>query len=827
MIQLYDEIIALQDEADAPLRGYRFEQVIRELLPWERRPPIAISAQSEQIDGIFVWNGSTFLVEAKAKNGKILAGSHDWEDFELKVRRRHGGVVGLFCSLGPVAPGVIEAANHLNRDGHPVVIIEGTTWNDLGQARLSIEDYLAQAILEARTAFRCRPRSVQSVLDGLRTAEKSRQVIADLCLRHSATFLRRYKSEHHTALYVQRTADENIEQFIRALRPSKLNRTHRIDSRTGLDLRRRPPTQILVIKDSAGAGKTTLAVELASKEGGAPALVRAATEPSVDAAIEWLDRASIDRGLRTLELLDWPLVVVVDSLDEAQHDPGKRSEVLALVRAIDAEPSERTFKQTLPLNSFAVEQGLLAYPILLIFTVREDYWDRWQTVFEGRQYAQLTNSLSRFSRQELNVAISKYEKVFGFRINGTLSEGNKELLSVPFNLRVFAEAYSYQGAISIGGDTLPEHVLARFFRRKSDDILKRRIPGLGRSQVMSLLSATALQAVSARSLSFPKRDFLRLVRQTIPMLRGYEDEVALAFISDQLLDRDIVSGDLRFPHYRFAEYLVAYSVLNLAEKETAPRRRLDDLSNPLRDVLRDHSAIAEVLLGNDLAGPVLSPFRVHDCMRYLAAQEFPHLKADVENYYGESQEYMRRNIGRLRLDAAHGHRTDNSDLEFVAQNSVTSSPELLWEGFFLLASRVNQQSKEVLLAAFKRAWVANVGKAERWKLLERLRYRTLFLHEDVLVELGEKTTAKEWEVLLGLVLEYEKRADFRRVANIWNWSRRSIAMRPSGNTCGNCIRWWNLERNMFLGSLKGNRRAVTLTRDFGEACRVPKVRHMS
>src|SRR4051794_13649543 len=108
---------------DAARRGYLFEAAIRELFPWSFRPPLAVIAESEQIDAFFEWNSWHFLVEAKAKAGAIQRGSHDWEDFALKLHNRNGQCIGLFCSLFPVADAVIDAAVDLNKRGVTTIVL--------------------------------------------------------------------------------------------------------------------------------------------------------------------------------------------------------------------------------------------------------------------------------------------------------------------------------------------------------------------------------------------------------------------------------------------------------------------------------------------------------------------------------------------------------------------------------------------------------------------------------------------------------------------------------------------------------------------------------
>ena len=58
---------------------------------------------------MFIYKGTTALVECKVVKSVITPSSKDWEDFELKLRKRdRQNVVGLFCSLYPVSPTTIE-----------------------------------------------------------------------------------------------------------------------------------------------------------------------------------------------------------------------------------------------------------------------------------------------------------------------------------------------------------------------------------------------------------------------------------------------------------------------------------------------------------------------------------------------------------------------------------------------------------------------------------------------------------------------------------------------------------------------------------------------
>jgi len=64
-MDIYKQIRDLRKVPDKVQKGYLFEQIMREIHPWDFKPPIAYTAPSEQLDGVFTWKGITFIIEAK------------------------------------------------------------------------------------------------------------------------------------------------------------------------------------------------------------------------------------------------------------------------------------------------------------------------------------------------------------------------------------------------------------------------------------------------------------------------------------------------------------------------------------------------------------------------------------------------------------------------------------------------------------------------------------------------------------------------------------------------------------------------------------------
>ncbi|MFL6130841.1 MAG: hypothetical protein ACJ73E_17470, partial [Mycobacteriales bacterium] len=117
------------------------------------------------------------------------------------------------------------------------------------------------------------------------------------------------------------------------------------------------------------------------------------------------------------------------------------------------------------------------------------------------------------------------------------------------------------------------------------------------------------------------------------------------------------------------------------------------------------------------------------------------------------KEYMRDNLSRLRADIAYGARVESDEIQLIYQGADASSPEIAWEAFFVLAARHSEQPPRALIEAFLFAWRPNAGRTDRWKLINKMASRGLLLEEEVIAEIIGGDVPKEWEVLLGSLLE--------------------------------------------------------------------------
>lgn len=737
MSNRYSHIPAIRNITDPSKRGYVFEQAVREILPWDHRPPLAVSAPNEsaQFDAVFVWNSWHFIVESKAVEQPITAGSRGWEDFELKVRQRQRGSIGLFCSLYSVAERVHDRAVSLNREGAHTLLFTDSFWDDLADGSITFADVLHYMVFYCKTTFVSTPPALEVIERWAHDKDAAHRAGVDICNQFSALFLRRHQLPSHASIYVERGIDRTLAQMAASLQPSRLRTVERKRRRAAqaeeIVGRRARPAQIIVFRDASGSGKTTTAVQVGLTSSPFLGAVKAAMEDDIDKFDHMLlAKLSSDCGLSTLCALDRPVVLAIDSLDEASAIPHKSTQVLAALRLIDQ------------LNDFAADShNLLAYPIGLFFTVRDDYWERWHSIFEGREMVQVRTQYSYFTPSELDSAIARYSSVYRYHLAQPPSDDARNVLAVPFYLQVFSEANAFQGSVSTA-NVLGEHVLQTYFATKRESTLKRFIPGLTPALVIKVLGTLAAQVAQSDDLRTTWQDASAAIRQTAPLLQGYEDELLRAVVSEQILLRDAdLSTKLRFRHLQFVEYLMAYRVV--AALAAGDNRLLADVTH---DALRV---------------PLLSPHRVHSCIRFIGEREFPDTSGKIEHFYASSQSFIESVLPSLRRQISNGEATESNDLQLAVRASSSPGASSSWEAFFVLVAAANDQSEPVMCTAFENAWRSNAGKTDRWKLIDKMAHRGLLLHRSVALSILNSKDSREWETFLGSALDMDEREGFK------------------------------------------------------------------
>lgn len=448
-------------------------------------------------------------------------------------------------------------------------------------------------------------------------------------------------------------------------------------------------------------------------------MARTADAPDVEKLNEVLQNLGGKNPLDRLVETGMPLVYVVDGLDEADN-PKSRSAIVRLLKTLGE------------LNAAAERRRLLAFPVLLVFTSRDDTWERWISVFEGRPAIRFKDRLARFSDQELGQALSCYSEAYQYSLVGARTPDGVDVLSVPFNLRVLSEAYEYQGPIEFA-DALGENVLRHYFERRRSDIAARGIPGLTAAVFMELAGDLAVAAVRTPETRIPERMALNLIAECFPQLRGNEQEVLDLLVVEQLLRRD-GTGAVRFRYPAFIEYLVALTAVR----------------SPRLDLLKE-------VTKNVATAPEISSAEVRRNVRSLARSMPPKVARLVETVYTTLPTYVTANLTRFRSDLGVGRVTTPEDLEAIHRSIRVMSPADAWNAFFVVIAKPNRQLADRLVHAFGHAWDKNARRPDRWRLLEKIGDRGVLTDDEVVKRIADSRSPREWEVFLALLSTYPER----------------------------------------------------------------------
>ena len=108
LVAIYRKLQSAQNEHQ---RGHDFEKLINELFSLEKlNPRIRYRPEGEEIDGSFLIDGRTFLLEAKWHRKPLPASSI--YQFKGKVDGKLVGTIGVFISMSGFSKEAVEALSH-------------------------------------------------------------------------------------------------------------------------------------------------------------------------------------------------------------------------------------------------------------------------------------------------------------------------------------------------------------------------------------------------------------------------------------------------------------------------------------------------------------------------------------------------------------------------------------------------------------------------------------------------------------------------------------------------------------------------------------------
>jgi hypothetical protein len=717
MHDLYSQIVLLKNETNNIKRGRDFEILIREIQPWDYRPPVVSSQDSEQLDGLFIYKNETYLIESKAVRKKITPGMPEWEDFELKLhRRRDKRVVGLFCCLFEVNKALEKRVHDLNMKGITTIVITGRDWEQLLESKIPFDAFLNYLRLNATIKNKGLLDSIENAMTWIYDTTSINQNFRDITFKVSGSFLRRFKHRFHEQIYINRKIDDQVSSIVRGMLPQNLKNSNNRDIYQ----------QIIVLRDFSGCGKTTLAANFAISQTDYYCFATVANHDSID---EIPDKVLNDisypaLGIQELIAVNKPMVYIVDSLDEVpiQQQMHKRKEIKSLLKRLDE------------LNALAHEYGLKNFPLTLIFTIREEYWRDWEAAFEGRaEVRQIKKALVNYNEAEFTKALANYEAAYHFKITNRLNEHSRDILSIPINLEIFSEANHYDGVITVE-DIWEGKILMKFFDKKGEAILKHYIDGYNSSTFTRILCSLAYELLLKKTTLFTNTDFVNVIKSISESLSLYSDQILINLISEQIIITDFEDvRSYRFKYNRFIDYLIALNVVHYV-KDTGDFSYID-------------KSINDIYNSN-----FVSIFSVLTNLKHIARVQFTDIDKQIIDYYSHSHKYLSKLLPELRGAIARGEEIEKDVIKSIVANNYTEKAHFSWEIFFIVAAKKNLSKKEAILNSFDMAWKTNKELSYRWKLIQKLSSRNLLMEEMVLLKLLSDGNSREWEEYLGSVL---------------------------------------------------------------------------
>ena len=143
LASLHQELLALTS-FEAHARGYAFEKFLKNLFDAHGLSARdAFRLQGEQIDGSFVLNSDTYLLEAKWHNAPI--GAADLHVFHGKIDQKAAWTRGLFVSHSSFTP---EGLNAFGR-GKRIICMDGLDLSDMLTRELPLNHVLERKVRRA------------------------------------------------------------------------------------------------------------------------------------------------------------------------------------------------------------------------------------------------------------------------------------------------------------------------------------------------------------------------------------------------------------------------------------------------------------------------------------------------------------------------------------------------------------------------------------------------------------------------------------------------------------------------------------------------------
>lgn len=736
---IYQQIIFLRDHKSFNKRQ-NFELLIREIENWNEKPQIINTGINKFPSSNFRYHTDIYHIQSNAVNKSNSIIEKQWDIFkQVILSAKDNKLIGVFCSLFKVSDKITEEAVELNKNGKIIFIISGQDWDDLLILDIRFSVFLNYLKLLSKSKHSPSLDSINNIKDWNGDNQSILKTFIDSSSKLSGTFLRRFKHRYHDEIYVKRKIEDKIESYINSFHPHILKRNKHSDTFK----------QIIIIRDTSGSGKTTFSVDLASNNNKL-SIGATASQDSIDGIMDkFFDLNNYPNyGIEELYAINKPLILVIDSLDEVPSATqiNKKREIKSLLKRIGE------------LNHIAKNNQFSFFPIVVLFSVREEYWRVWESDFEGRlDVAIVKKNLSNFNEEEIDIAISNYSKAYSFNIINQINAHARDILSVPINLEIFSEANHYEGDIVIE-EIWEGKILANYFRCKEESLSKHYIEGYSNDYFYNLLGHLAFSLISNKRIFFSKNDYDAIIAREIPNLSGYKDPILTNLKSEQIIQNDPEdSSKYRFRYNRFLEYLVAMHIIQHIIK-TSDFKYIDSAINII------------------YASKIISIYAVLNNIKHVAGTQDIEIETKIIDYYSQSEKFLNHLLPEYRGQLSRGEEIDDQSIKNIITKNFTQSSSSSWDIFFIIAAKNTNSTKENILSCFEIAWDSNQDHFFRWKLINKLGFRLLLIEERVLLKLIKNGIAREWEEYLGKIIEDKLNISF---LELWDQIRGETALKKT------------------------------------------------
>ncbi len=722
--EVYRQIIDLQQERNNTERERYFEQLIREIMDWDTRPPVFTNTKQSAARP-FNHAGNYYLVGMTASKIEFAPGVREWDDFEQQLRKKENeDAIGVFFSLFPISVAAMSAVKALNLADINTIVVSGSDWFNLFDYGIYFPTFLEILTLNSKIGKSDETISYEQISRSIEDNRMIEERYSSLTKRLSAPFLRRFKHKFHEKIFIERNVDKQIKKLAETVKPHYLRFKVRKDN----------ARQVIMIRDFSGSGKTTLSVNLTSNTNFAYCLCVTANMTNLGKALPtfFSQLGYPEHGIKELLAINKPILFIIDSLDETPQvqQIEKRKEIKELLRFIDL------------LNEEAAILKLAMYPIMVAFTIREDYWRDWETVFEGQEaLAEFRKLISSFNSTEFQHALERYEHAYDYSISHNLSPETVHILSVPINLEIFSEANHFEGDISVT-DIWEGNIMSSFFDKKEQLIGKHAIPHFNVATFYRVMGEMAFELLKNKTTLLTRGQFNQLVRKVSPELAASDDKILQQLISEQIIinETEAFKG-YRFKYNRFVEYIAAFFIVQEVQR-TEDFGIIDDLLQIIYE------------------SNIISIFTVFSNLKHISKTRNNELHDDIVKYYAKSDTFLNKYLPELRGRIGRGEVLKSDDVKEIIANMYTPTPETSWHIFFIVATGRQRFNNDTIFSAFKLAWENNSGNYRRWQLIQKLAKTSLLLQEALLLILLQNGTIREWEEYLGQILEKEENHAF-------------------------------------------------------------------